>query len=325
VNPLIALTVFLGAGLLSGLFVWISIKIAHRFNFLDSPDVDRKNQVSPIPKLGGIAVAVAFTLTVILVLLVTGRTDEVSLALSVLIPALGLAIVGFFDDRGNLNPYFRLFMQAAFGLLAWLLGIQFDLTGIAVLDALGFVVWVMLIVNGVNLLDNSDGLAASTVIVSSVGAAIIAVIYGQTLVSILALALAGSALGFLGHNWFPAHVYMGDAGAYFLGFLLAVLAVRLQPEGASAVAGMAIAILIVLLPIVDTIYVVTKRLANGIHPFTSGCFYPWSFWRSGTCSCVTIEDRTLLVLILERNFRGCRKPNGERDHCPEINCTCEKA
>jgi UDP-GlcNAc:undecaprenyl-phosphate/decaprenyl-phosphate GlcNAc-1-phosphate transferase len=270
VNPLIALTVFLGAGLLSGLFVWISIKIAHRFNFLDSPDVDRKNQVSPIPKLGGIAVAVAFTLTVILVLLVTGRTDEVSLALSVLIPALGLAIVGFFDDRGNLNPYFRLFMQAAFGLLAWLLGTQFDLTGIAVLDALGFVVWVMLIVNGVNLLDNSDGLAASTVIVSSVGAAIIAVIYGQTLVSILALALAGTALGFLGHNWFPARVYMGDAGAYFLGFLLAVLAVRLQPEGASAVAGMAIAILIVLLPIVDTIYVVTKRLANGIHPFTAG-------------------------------------------------------
>jgi UDP-GlcNAc:undecaprenyl-phosphate GlcNAc-1-phosphate transferase len=161
-------------------------------------------------------------------------------------------------------------MQAAFGLLAWLLGTRLEVTGIPVLDALGFVVWVMLIVNGINLLDNSDGLAASTVLVSSVGAAVIAVIYGQALVSILALALAGTAAGFLGHNWFPARVYMGDAGAYFLGFLLAVVAVRLRPEGASALEGIAIAVLIVLLPIVDTIYVVTKRFANGIHPFTAG-------------------------------------------------------
>lgn len=269
-SPLVATTVFVGAGLLSGIFVFLSIKVAHRFNFLDTPDSERKNQDRPIPKLGGVAVAIAFTLTVLVVLSVDGRSDELFLSLSVLMPALGLAVVGFFDDRGNLNPYFRLIMQAAFGLLAWLLGTRFEVTGIAILDALGFVVWVMLIVNGINLLDNSDGLAASTVLVSSVGAAIIAVIYGQTLVSILALALAGAAAGFLGHNWFPARVYMGDAGAYFLGFLLAVLAVRLQPEQATVAAGVAIAILIVLLPVVDTIYVVTKRLADGIHPFTAG-------------------------------------------------------
>jgi UDP-GlcNAc:undecaprenyl-phosphate GlcNAc-1-phosphate transferase len=270
VNSLVAIAVFLGAGFLSGLFVFFSIKVAHRFDFLDSPDGDRKNQDRPIPKLGGIAVAIAFTLSVLVVLVVFGRGNELTLALSVVIPALGLAIVGLFDDRRNLNPYFRLFMQAAFGLLAWLLGTRLEVTGIPVLDALGFVVWVMLIVNGINLLDNSDGLAASTVLVSSVGAAVIAVIYGQALVSILALALAGTAAGFLGHNWFPARVYMGDAGAYFLGFLLAVVAVRLRPEGASALEGIAIAVLIVLLPIVDTIYVVTKRFANGIHPFTAG-------------------------------------------------------
>jgi UDP-GlcNAc:undecaprenyl-phosphate GlcNAc-1-phosphate transferase len=270
VSPLVATIVFVGAGLLSGTFVFFSIKVAHRFNFLDTPDSERKNQDRPIPKLGGVAVAIAFTLTVLVVLAVDGRSDELFLSLSVLIPALGLTVVGFFDDRGNLNPYFRLLMQAAFGLLAWLLGTRFEVTGIAVLDALGFVVWVMLIVNGINLLDNSDGLAASTVLVSSVGAAIIAATYGQTLVSILALALVGTAAGFLGHNWFPARVYMGDAGAYFLGFLLAVLAVRLQPQGASALEGIAIAVLIVLLPIVDTIYVVTKRLAGGIHPFTAG-------------------------------------------------------
>lgn len=269
-NSLVAIAVFLGAGFLSGLFVFFSIKVAHRFDFLDSPDGDRKNQDRPIPKLGGIAVAIAFTLSVLVVLVVFGRGNELTLALSVVIPALGLAIVGLFDDRRNLNPYFRLFMQAAFGLLAWLLGTRLEVTGIPVLDALGFVVWVMLIVNGINLLDNSDGLAASTVLVSSVGAAVIAVIYGQALVSILALALAGTAAGFLGHNWFPARVYMGDAGAYFLGFLVAVVAVRLRPEGASALEGIAIAVLIVLLPIVDTIYVVTKRFANGIHPFTAG-------------------------------------------------------
>jgi UDP-GlcNAc:undecaprenyl-phosphate GlcNAc-1-phosphate transferase len=144
------------------------------------------------------------------------------------------------------------------------------ITGVTALDAVAFVIWVMVIVNGINLLDNSDGLAASTVLISTIGISIIASMFGQELVALMALALAGTAVGFLTLNWFPARVYLGDAGAYFLGFLLAVLAVRLRPEGVPAIAGISIAILLVLLPLIDTFYVVVKRIAKGIHPFTAG-------------------------------------------------------
>lgn len=269
-NPWVSLAALLGAGLLSFFVVRGSIFVAHHFKFVDNPDGKRKTQERPIPKLGGVALALAFSFIVLLIFLIFGRSGDFFLALSVVLPALGLAAVGFFDDRANLNPYLRLLLQAAFALLAWILGSQIVVTGVPILDVLGFVIWVMVIVNGVNLLDNSDGLAASTVLVSAVGAAIIAGLFGQELVSLMALALAGTCAGFLGLNWFPARVYMGDAGAYFLGFLLAILTVRLRPEGLPSSLGIAIAVLLVLLPLIDTVYVVTKRMASGVHPFTAG-------------------------------------------------------
>ncbi|MDP1876257.1 MAG: MraY family glycosyltransferase, partial [Actinomycetota bacterium] len=204
------------------------------------------------------------------VLLSTGRTAQLSLALAVLIPGLVAALIGFLDDRQHLNPYLRLILQAGVGVLAWVLGTRLNVTGILVVDAAILVLWVMVIVNGTNLLDNSDGLAGTTVLVSAAGASLIAAMYGQVLVSLMGAALVGVAAGFLWHNWFPAKVYMGDAGAYFLGTLLALLTVRLRPDSAPAAVGVAIAVLLVLLPLVDTTYVVIKRLRLGIHPFTAG-------------------------------------------------------
>ena len=269
-NSPVILTLFLGSSLLSGVAVFCSLHIAYRVNFLDAPDGKRKSQSTPIPKLGGIAVAVSFSLVVLTVLIATEQFRESSLAAGVLLPALGLAVVGFFDDKNNINPYIRLFFQIGFALVAWFLGTQFELTRVPIFDATLFVIWVMVIVNGVNLLDNSDGLAASTVFLSAIGASIIAGLFNQELVGLMAIALAGVAAGFLFYNWFPAQVYLGDSGAYFLGFMVAILAVRLRPEGVSSEAGIAIAFLLVVLPIMDTFYVVAKRLIQGIHPFTAG-------------------------------------------------------
>lgn len=269
-NPWLVAAVLVGSGLLSWAVVSASIRVAHRLAVYDHPDADRKTQDHPIPKLGGVAVAGAFTLVVAIVLLSTGRTAQLSLALAVLIPGLVAALIGFLDDRQHLNPYLRLILQAGVGVLAWLLGTRLSVTGVLVVDAAILVLWVMVIVNGTNLLDNSDGLAGTTVLVSAAGASLIAGMYGQVLVSLMGAALVGVAAGFLWHNWFPAKVYMGDAGAYFLGTLLALLTVRLRPESAPAAVGVAIAVLLVLLPLVDTTYVVIKRLRSGIHPFTAG-------------------------------------------------------
>ena len=269
-NPWLIALVIGASAVLSTIVVDLSIRMSHRLAAYDHPDGERKTQDRPIPKLGGVAVALALTTSVIAVLLVTSRFQALGLALSVLFPALLAALIGFLDDRQALTPYLRLAMQAGVAALAWVLGTRLSITGIVALDALILVLWVLVLINGINLLDNSDGLAGATVLISSFGAAVIAVMYGQVLVSILGFAIAGVTVGFLWHNWFPAKVYMGDAGAYFLGFLLAILTVRLKPTEAPVQVGVLIAILLVLVPLFDTTFVVINRLRQGIHPFTAG-------------------------------------------------------
>ena len=184
--------------------------------------------------------------------------------------ALAAAVIGFLDDRSHLNPYVRLVLQAGVGVLAWAMGTRITLSGNGVVDAILLVLWVMVIVNGTNLLDNSDGLAASTILIISVGAAIVASLYGQQLVTLMGIALVGVSIGYLWHNWFPAKVYMGDAGAYFLGTLVALMTVRLKPEGVPPLIAVIMVMLLALLPLVDTTYVVITRMSRGVHPFTAG-------------------------------------------------------
>ena len=259
-----------GAAALSGVAVAASIRIAHRYGAHDHPDGGRKAQDRPIPRLGGLAVALSFGAAALAVLVLAGRPDAAGLAVAVLAPALLGAAVGYVDDLRHINPLLRLALQAGTGLLAWLLGTRIDLTGLVIVDLILTILWFMVVVNGINLLDNSDGLAGATVLVSALGASLIAVLFGQELVSLLGFALVGVCLGYLWHNWHPARVYMGDSGAYFLGFLLATLVIRLRPESVSPVSGAVIALLLVALPLLDTSYVVIKRLRAGIHPFTAG-------------------------------------------------------
>lgn len=264
------LVIFAASSILSVVAVRGSIVLAQRIDFYDHPDMERKTQVQPIPKLGGLAVAATFVTAALVGLVVMGRLDQVPIALSVLVPALGMAALGFLDDRRHLNPYLRLSGQFLLAAIAWFAGSRIEVFDNQVLSFAIFVFWVALIVNGVNLLDNSDGLAGSTVLISSIGASVIALLSGQQLVSIMGIALAGATLGFLWHNWYPARVYLGDAGAYFLGFLLALLVVRMRPEDLSSGEGTLVALLLVALPLSDTVYVVIKRIRRGEHPFTAG-------------------------------------------------------
>lgn len=262
--------VVLGAALLSATTVALSIRIAIRVGHLDHPDGGRKTQSVAIPKLGGVAIALAFSIVAILAVALLGYQDYATLAFAVVLPAFGAAVVGYQDDVHHLAPRMRLGLQVALGLLAWILGTRIRVTDVWWIDVLLTVLWFMIVVNGVNLLDNSDGLAGSAVLISALGASMIAVIFGQDFISLLGFALVGICLGYLWHNWHPARVYMGDSGAYFLGFLLATLVVRLRPDTIPPVAGVLIALLLVALPLVDMTYVVTKRLRSGVHPFTAG-------------------------------------------------------
>jgi UDP-GlcNAc:undecaprenyl-phosphate GlcNAc-1-phosphate transferase len=264
-----ALVVLIGSFVISWVSVDLSIRAAKRVNAYDHPDGGRKVQEHPIPRLGGLAIAGAFTLIIAIGLMVTGRLGF-ALALGVLIPALVAAAIGLADDRWHLNPYLRLGGQAGVGVLAWALGTRVAVTGLPAVDLAITVLWVMVIINGINLLDNSDGLAASTILVMGIGSSVIAAMFGQALVSLFGVVLVGVSLGYLRHNWHPAKVYMGDSGAYFLGSLAAMLLIRLTPEKAPGWGGLAIVVLLALLPLADTAYVTLTRIARGVHPFTAG-------------------------------------------------------
>lgn len=269
-NPWIYVAAFVGSGVLSALLVKASIWLAHWSGLTDGPDGGRKTQDRPIPKLGGIAVSIAFTLVFLTAVGLSGEITAFQLLASVLLPALIVAALGFIDDIRMLNPWIRLIAQTLLALLVWFTGTQVGFFGITWLDALVTVLWIVGLTNAMNLLDNADGLAASTALVSALGAGLVAVIYGQYFVGGLAFALAGTAAGFLLHNWAPATVYLGDAGAYFLGFLLAVVTLRLRPVGLALPWSAAIPVLIMLVPILDTSFVVIRRLMGGRHPFTPG-------------------------------------------------------
>lgn len=264
------LAAFIGSGVLSTVLVWGSIRIANRTGMVDAPDGGRKQQQRPIPKIGGIAVALAFTIAFLVAVAISGDPTELELLASVLLPALGVAALGFVDDVRALNPWVRLVAQTLFALIVWWAGTQVSFTRIEWLDLLITLLWIVGLTNAMNLLDNSDGLAASTTLVAAVGTGIIAALYGQFFVAGLAFALAGIALGFLWHNWAPATVYLGDAGAYFLGFLLAIVTLRLRPVGINLPWSAAIPLLLVLVPVLDTAFVVVRRLVEGRHPFTPG-------------------------------------------------------
>ena len=268
-TPIEIVALFLGAFLISVLGVRLSISVARRLGAVDAPDVERKHQETPIPRLGGVAVALAF---LIATLVVSQFLPMVSgwMALSIVGPAFLVAVVGLIDDTRHLSPWIRMSVQALAALLAFALGTRIEIFGPTWLNVVVFVLWVMVIINGINLLDNSDGLAASTVAVAATGAAAISIYVGQELVSLLAISLAGVSVGFLWHNWYPARVYLGDSGAYFLGFIVAVLAVRLRPESSPPTLAALAAILLLALPVADTVFVVVRRVSTGIHPFTAG-------------------------------------------------------
>jgi UDP-GlcNAc:undecaprenyl-phosphate GlcNAc-1-phosphate transferase len=182
--------------------------------------------------------------------------------------------MGLYDDLKGLEPWPRLVAQTIAGIAVAIYLIQNDTLGQAFSNqALNYavtIIWIVGICNSINFFDNLDGGASGTVAVISIFLFAIAFNQGQSLVSALAVVTAGATLGFLIWNKTPAKIYMGDAGALFLGIIIAVLTIRLDPEVGPQSRALAIPLLLMAVPILDTTTVVISRLSRGISPFTGG-------------------------------------------------------
>src|SRR3984885_4765159 len=248
--------------------------LALRAGLVDKPG-PRKVHVKPIPLLGGVAIYCGFALAV----LVTMHASARGQIIGILAGATLVAMIGFLDDSGMLHHQLKLFVAmpaAAFLLLA--AGIRSHIisayipgeTGI-LLDGCLTVLWVVGITAAFSILDHMDGLCAGIAAIAALFFTIAANQNGQVMVRTLGAATLGAALGFLGWNFKPAKIFMGDGGAMLLGFLMAALSLKLRPEADNigGPASVLIPVLILGVPIFDTTLVSISRSRRGLIPFTS--------------------------------------------------------
>lgn len=245
-------------------FVPVARSLAFRFGVLDHPG-GYKQQAEPIPYLGGVAVAAA-TISAVVGAGLMGLGISPGQAGLVLGMAAVLVVVGLADDVLHLPLSPRVVAQTAAAIAVILLGTRVQLFDSVVLEVLLTAVWVVGITNGLNLLDNMDGLAAGVAAIGSGWLFVIAASNGQFLVSTLLVALLGAVLGFLRYNVHPARIYLGDAGSLFLGFLLAVAGMRLN-FGDPVRFTWLIPVVALGVPILDTSFVTVTRLRRGASPF----------------------------------------------------------
>lgn len=248
----------------------------------------RRRHSGRVPKLGGLAILGAWLVGAVLIywLMPPTNPDDALRLRGVLLGSLVVAAGGLIDDWRDLKPGWQFFIQFVGALIAvghiifievftnplpgdglWTgpLSLIFRLEGDLVwiwrpLAILFTVFWVMGMINAVNFLDGLDGLAAGVCLIAAILFAWHSHRLGQTTVSLFPLALAGALLGFLFFNFAPARIFLGSAGAYFLGYQMATLSI-LSPAKFST------ALLVLAVPIIDVGWQIVSRLRRGHHPF----------------------------------------------------------
>ena len=276
---------------LTGLLTWPVRALAIRLGAMDAPNLARKTQAEPVPYLGGVAIALGISIITLGAVFVGAdnfageNNDQLKdLALTVLLPALALGAMGLFDDLRSLSPWPRLITQTVIGTVVAFVIVENGTIGTAFgggdLDAgagngswintLVTIVWIVGICNSINFFDNLDGAASGAVAIAALGVFVIAFDRGQELVSALSIVTAGATIGFLLWNKSPAKIYMGDAGALFLGIIISVATIRLNPGITPTWHSLAIPVMLLAVPLLDTCVAVFSRLARGLSPLTGG-------------------------------------------------------
>jgi UDP-GlcNAc:undecaprenyl-phosphate GlcNAc-1-phosphate transferase len=266
---------------LTGLLTWPVRALAIRLGAMDVPNMARKTQAEPVPYLGGVAIALGISLITLGAVFVGAdnfageNNDQLKdLALTVLLPALVLGAMGLVDDLRSLSPWPRLITQSVVGSIVAFIIVQGGTLGTpfgtSILNTAVTIFWIVGICNSINFFDNLDGAASGAVAIAALGVFVIAFNRGQELVSALSIVTAGATIGFLMWNKSPAKIYMGDAGALFLGIIISVATIRLNPGITPTWQSLAIPVILLAVPLLDTCVAVFSRLARGLSPLTGG-------------------------------------------------------
>lgn len=268
---LLGFSSFLLVGTLTPLFR----RVALRAKIFDKPNQSHKTHTIPTPYLGGVAIAIGISSLSIVAVSLHGSDKELRMtALTLFVPALALGLVGLIDDLFLLQPFPRFVAQSVTGLVVAFViasnGLSGNPSGNQSIDILISALWIVLICNSMNFFDNVDGGAAGSSAIIAMGIVAISASSSQVLVLSLAITTMGGVVGFLIWNTSPAKIYMGDAGSLFLGVILAVLTVRVNPQVESPALSFSVPLLIFAIPLLDTTTAVLSRIFRGVSPFQGG-------------------------------------------------------
>jgi UDP-GlcNAc:undecaprenyl-phosphate GlcNAc-1-phosphate transferase len=271
---------FVVAGLLALVLTPIVRRVAIRLDNVDHPE-DRRVNKAPIPRGGGVAVAAAFLVVAIGGILLNGQTGQVpfprGLDMAELVALLAggvlATVLGVLDDTFQLRARWQLLGQLLLAVVAVVAGItvtfinnpfgpgNIPLTGPF---AIGFtMLWVVGMINSINFIDGLDGLSSGIALIAAATLGLISLTtaVAQPFIGILCFGLAGALLGFLRWNFHPATIFIGTSGVMFVGYTLAILSIL-------GTAKIAVALLVLGVPIIDTFWIIVRRLGTGHSPFT---------------------------------------------------------
>lgn len=243
--------------------------LAIKIKAIDVPKDARRMHKVPIPRAGGLAIFAGFLIGFLLFGQLTAQSR------AILIGALLLVALGVVDDVVALKPHVKFLGQIVAALIPALSGVvvtyfsnPFSNSGYLALGAFSIpvtVIWIVGITNAVNFIDGLDGLACGVSTIATVTMFAIAILYSEVQIAVMMAALAGGCLGFLPYNMNPAKIFMGDTGAMFLGYLLAVTSIQGLFKF-YAVISFAVPFIVLGLPIFDTAFAILRRVARGQSP-----------------------------------------------------------
>jgi UDP-GlcNAc:undecaprenyl-phosphate GlcNAc-1-phosphate transferase len=269
------LVLFLLASGFSFLLTPVVKSFARGMGALDLPG-ERKVHSQPIPRLGGLSIFIAF----ILVLFITSQISffyfpfnflkQIKFVWLLIASAIVLGL-GAVDDFRRMPPSVKFLFQIIAGLMVALtyykievISLPFGTLKLGIWSVPVTVLWVVAITNAINLLDGLDGLAAGTCFIACMAMFTISLLQQNIEITLISIILAGSILGFLKYNFHPASIFLGDSGAYLLGFILSILSLQGSLKGTTTIAVL-IPIVALGLPIMDTALSMFRRLLKSLH------------------------------------------------------------
>jgi len=272
---------FLLAFIVSFMATPYTIKIAHKIGAVDVPKDERRMHKKAMPKFGGPAVILGFLVSVVYLLIVMSMENTINLfgtekyGMKLLGMFLGIVVISItcvVDDIKTIKPSTKLAGQILAAIVAVAFGIRIGDINLPFFNTAQFgeifsicltIVWIIGVTNAINLIDGLDGLASGISVISAISLLVIFVLNDSPLISIILItALAGSLVGFLPFNFTPAKTFIGDTGSNFLGFSLSIISI-LGIAKTYTIAVIVLPIIVLALPIFDTLLAIIRRLIKG--------------------------------------------------------------